>query len=325
MSASLALFALTLVLALAIAALLAGLCVVLVRTRVLALDPVARHRALLVLAVLPLLVGITSTASASLPAVLSLALPAIDHCDLHDDHHAHLCFVHGPHAVAPGAWSLLAALLLFAALRVGGALARLRRQSRLVEALVSTAQHDAATGATLVESALPLCMTAGLLRPRIVIARPLFASVSSCERDIMLAHEQAHVRRRDALSTLVARAACCFHVPALGRWMVRELEIAAEQACDEAAASGIGDRDAVAQAILAMSRAWADHTRAELPGPAFAVHAVERRVLALLDDAQPQRSLALPLWCLLIVLAMLLAAAGALHHVAESMLSTLAV
>jgi beta-lactamase regulating signal transducer with metallopeptidase domain len=323
---SLPLFAVALAVALAIGATAAACVVAGLRRRLLQCDPVTRHRALLLLTALPLVVGLALTLSASLPALVSLVVPSIDHCDLHDDEHAHLCLQHGPRALAPAVLPVLGVLVALALFRVARAGVRIVRARRLVRALVASGEDDTGRGITLVDTTLPICMVAGLRRPRIVVARELAARVEPEQLEIMLAHERSHVRRRDALVSVLARALCSLHVPSIGRWLSRELAIAAEQACDEAAARETGDRDAVAATIVAMQRAWLVHGTARIAtvGHGFAMHALERRVRSLLDDPVAARSLAVPTWCLAGLVVVTLAATSVLHHVAESALSHLA-
>ena len=58
--------------------------------------------------------------------------------------------------------------------------------------------------------------------PRVLLSRGLFDALSAEERAVILAHERAHVRRRDALVGSVARAVAVFHLPWVGRWLVHE-------------------------------------------------------------------------------------------------------
>ena len=143
---------------------------------------------------------------------------------------------------------------------------------------------------------------------------------------MVLAHERAHVRRRDALVGSVVRALAVVHLPWVGRWLVQELEVAAEQACDEEAARFVTDRVTVAAAILTVERA-AQHaaTRALAPvAVAFGARAVERRVEALLVEPEPPRSLRPLAISIGVGLVSVLVFADELHHLTESVLSVIA-
>lgn len=284
-------------------------------------EPRARHRALVGLASLPLVAGGTLLLAASLPSIVALFAPAFDHCAAHDDAHAHLCFRHVPHH---GIHTALLLLLVFVStyvfLRAVFASMTLVRASRLWDALAATGEWRADLEVTVLAAAQPLCVAAGLLRPRVLISRGLLASLSEAERTVVLAHERAHVRRRDALVASGVRALGTLHLPFVARWLVRELEIAAEQACDEEAA-GVSDRLGVASTILAVERAVQASALA-LPGAvAFGQRGVERRVEALLADPAPRRSLRVPAMITVIVICALLTSSGELHHLTESLLA----
>src|SRR5262245_43500495 len=62
----------------------------------LRIEPETRHRALVLLAALPLFISGVLLLSASLPSLISIVRPEWDHCLTHDDGHPHLCFRHLP-------------------------------------------------------------------------------------------------------------------------------------------------------------------------------------------------------------------------------------
>jgi beta-lactamase regulating signal transducer with metallopeptidase domain len=164
------------------------------------------------------------------------------------------------------------------------------------------------------------------VRPRVLISRGLLESLGSEERSVVLAHERAHVRRRDALAAGVVRALAGVHLPRVGSWLVNELGVAAEQACDDEAATAVADRVAVASAILTVERAvWRSTApRLELVGIAFGARAVERRVEALLAEPLPPTSLRSLTGPLGVALLAVVLHAGALHHATEFLLSAVA-
>lgn len=290
-------------------------------------EPRARHRAIAMLAALPAASAAVLLFAASLPSLVALAAPALDHCPAHDDGHAHLCFVHLPEVgIHAGLLLVLVFLVSYAALRAAFAAASVARAVRLVAALVKTGERRGDLGVTIVETPQPVCFAAGLLRPHVLLSRGLFEALSLEERAVVLAHERAHVRRRDALVGGVVRALAVAHVPGIGRWLVRELEVAAEQACDEEAARVVADRVSVAAAILTVERA-ARHTTGGALAPVaapFGARAVERRVEALLGEPAPRRSLRPLAIAVAVGLASALVLAGELHHLTESVLSVIA-
>ncbi len=284
-------------------------------------EPRARHRALVGVASLPLVAGVTLLLAASLPSIVALFAPGFDHCAAHDDAHAHLCFRHLPHH---GIHTALLLVLVFVStyllLRAVFATTTLIRAGRLWDALTATGEWRADLELTVLETPQPLCVAAGLLRPRVLMSRGLLTSLGEPERAVVLAHERAHVRRHDALVASGVRAMASLHLPFVARWIVREVELAAEQACDEEAA-GVSSRLAVASTILAVERAVQASTFAPHGAVAFVQRGVERRVEALLADPAPHRSLRVPALIAMIAIGALFAASGELHHLTESALA----
>jgi Mg-chelatase subunit ChlD len=74
----------------------------------------------------------------------------------------------------------------------------------------------------------------------------------------VLAHERAHIRRRDCLIRLTSHVnVCIFWFHPLAWWIERELARLAEEACDDVAVSEIKDGDEYAAALVAVARAVA--------------------------------------------------------------------
>lgn len=321
------LFALAAALYAALGALAASAMLPWLRSTLPTWEPAGRHRALLLLASVPAGSALVLILAVSLPSMLALAAPWLDHCTVHGGGHAHLCFVHLPEVgIRLGLLLLLAYLFALGMVRLTRAGIGLVRAERVVAALERSGEPAPVPGLTLVESTQPICVAAGLFRPRILMSRGLFELLSPEECVIVIAHERAHIRRRDAFTRAVVRALTVLHVPSASNWLRKEFDVAAEQACDEEAAAASGDRVRVAATILKVERAARVATTGYL-GPvalAFGVSVVERRVEALLCSPEPPRSLRLPL---LLLAGLAIAAIGfsdALHHLSESVLSHIA-
>jgi hypothetical protein len=307
--------------------LLSAAIVRLVAGRVVGLEPRTRHRALALLAALPLLIAAALMLSATLPSLLSLELPGFDHCVVHHDGHPHLCFLHLPQmGMNSGARFVLLVFLGHAALRTLVASARVARSLQGLRSLRLSGEERADLGVTVIETPQAVCLTAGLWRPQVLLSRGLIATLSAEERSIVLAHERAHVRRRDALVASAVRVLAALHIGAVARWLVQELGVAAEQACDEEAGDVMGDRIAVAAAILTVERAVQQSAAIDLAplALAFGACAVERRVEALLTEPVPPRSLLAILAVGAGIAMALLAQSGELHHLIEALLSYVA-
>lgn len=251
-------------------------------------------------------------------AALALALPSLlvalgldeDHC-LEHGHGPHLCAFHG---------ELLSPLLLGLG---GAALAMLAlRGTRLVVARLRTARdlrrltalsRPLAPGVRLVPTDLPICHTVGALRPRVLVSDRLDPEVLP----VALAHEAAHVARRDTLQLLLLDLGALALPSGLGAALRAGFVRAADEVCDDAAAQIHGPLR-VAEALLRVARGPA------LPGAlALCAGDLERRVRRLLDGgAPPAPSRALPLGLALGSALLALAALGAdpLHHAVEHLL-----
>ncbi|HEY7726158.1 MAG TPA: M48 family metalloprotease [Anaeromyxobacteraceae bacterium] len=147
----------------------------------------------------------------------------------------------------------------------------------------------------------PAVWCAGVRRPAVLISRGALELLDPAERRAALAHEIAHVARRDPLTSwglFAARAALFFNPVAqvLGRAAARE----AERRADDLAGELCGDRLALASALLKLHRAGAPPPRTLPFGSALAEplrrarsHDAEVRCRRLLDgDAPPPAPLA---------------------------------
>lgn len=102
----------------------------------------------------------------------------------------------------------------------------------------------------LVATGEQLAVTVGLVRPYVVVSTALVETLGRAELRAVLAHEQAHLRRRDPLRVLVARVlvAHLWFLP-VARDLRRRARSGFELAADRAAAGRYG-RSALAGALL---------------------------------------------------------------------------
>ena len=202
-------------------------------------------------------------------------------------------------ALAPLIWALGAAIVL---LRLGVGLAGVWRLAR--RATMMTDAHwlhrahaiaqalGMARGVTLLKGdrgSVP--MTWGVLQP--VVWLPADADSWDDERrTVVLAHELAHVRRRDALTQWIAHLALLLHWFNPLAWMaLKRFRDERERACDDAVLT-LGTRATTyADHLLDIVRS---HGAAGGPVPALAMarrSQFEGRLLAILDGASPRRGL----------------------------------
>jgi Zn-dependent protease with chaperone function len=125
--------------------------------------------------------------------------------------------------------------------------------------------------------------TVGWRSPRIYVARALADRLEPDQLTAVLAHEGAHVARRDPLRLSLLRFLTCtlFWIPALRR-LADDIADDAEIQADDAAAAG--QPLVLASAIVALARSMAEFT---LPHAAVGFHRselLERRVRRLLGE-----------------------------------------
>jgi Zn-dependent protease with chaperone function len=122
----------------------------------------------------------------------------------------------------------------------------------------------------VIGAAAPFALTYGVLRPRVLVSTGLAEVLAGGELAAVLTHEQEHVRGRDPVKAVVARAlpARYFYVPYLARLRARYIA-GRELAADRAAIAACG-RAPLAGALLTVSGgpAWA----AAAPAAAMAGH-----------------------------------------------------
>ncbi len=145
-------------------------------------------------------------------------------------------------AFARAAYAAGAVLLLLRFFAGWYAAARLVRRASPVACDCETPVRESSLLAT------PL--TVGVLAPMIIL--PLGSRAWPAEKfRACLAHELAHIRRRDPFVAFVAHLNCCvFWFHPLAWWLERTLAASAEEAADEAAVRAIGDRPRYAEVLL---------------------------------------------------------------------------
>ncbi len=91
-------------------------------------------------------------------------------------------------------------------------------------------------------SRIPIPMALGVLRPEICLPRQALTKLAPTEQDAVLAHELAHLTRRDPAWLLLCQVLeCLFFFQPLNRLARRRLQESAEFACDAAAARNADD------------------------------------------------------------------------------------
>lgn len=159
-----------------------------------------------------------------------------------------------------------------------------------------------------------LAFTVGLFNPRIVLSTGLLALCDSLERDIVLRHEQGHVRHRDNLRLLFAKMVS---LPMPGATsFIQELRLSVEKRCD-LLASKTHSRCDVARCIVKLAQS----SCATLPRVCgFVDQAVEQRVLTLLNPAPKPVPPLITIATAAAMVALVALSVNPLHHQIELLL-----
>jgi bla regulator protein blaR1 len=127
-------------------------------------------------------------------------------------------------------------------------------------------------------------MLIGALRPRVLVPLDFERRYSAEEREFVLAHERAHVRRRDTVVNAFGAAwLCVFWFNPVMFWAMRLLRFDQDLACDAAvlAAAGKGCRSRYAEALLKTQLAGEGASALPLACHWRSVHPLRRRIAAL--------------------------------------------
>lgn len=127
-------------------------------------------------------------------------------------------------------------------------------------------------------------MLLGALRPRVLVPLDFEQRYSAEEREFVLAHERAHMRRGDTLANALGAAWLCFFwFNPVMFWALRLLRFDQDLACDAAvlAAAGRSCRGRYAEALLKAQLAGEGVLPVPLACHWRSVHPLRRRIAAL--------------------------------------------
>lgn len=284
----------------------------LLRRRLLAAHPALASNLLLLLLAFPFILSLLST--------LLLFSPALEN-NLVSEHCHENCQAHVPLVEIPGLAELgLLMIAVIMALLLGKLIYNLRTARRLMAQLSACATRSGEF--ELLADDTPFVFTLGWWRNRIFMTRGLLERCNDDDVAIILAHENAHARRKDNLRLLSARLFLLVLPGFVAQRFYEDLHKTTESACDFEAAKSHSGVD-VADALLKIHKlvpshaAYGDATISS----AFTGAEVEYRIRALLDDrrlGRLQRYFAQACALALLVLSTLLV--DPLHHSVELLL-----
>jgi hypothetical protein len=157
----------------------------------------------------------------------------------------------GASATPPRHWLPYALVVVYLA-GVSLFLGRLFYGWQLVSSMIRRAQ-PCGSGRIRESPEVAVPLTAGAIRPVIVLPTA-WREWPADTRDAIVAHEMAHVRRRDPLIALLARVnRALFWFHPLAWWLERQLAVTAEHACDEAAARTVAEPRRYAEILVEMA------------------------------------------------------------------------
>ncbi len=294
---------------------LVGACLSLFERKLNALTAAAQARVLFGVSFIPLLASVAIMAAALSP----LFGFRVDHCS--DSHlHPHLCGAQRVNSLPAVTLVCLASVFLLRLLvncvdLLRSALMVTRTRRALSRVCVGIAEG----GAKILPFPEPQAFVLGALRPCTFVTQGLLSEAHKEHLAPVLAHERAHIRRRDPLRRMLAGFALGFHLPGLAKQIEQRLARAHEMAADTAAAEELKSGERVARALVRLTLA---RKRAPQLALSFAGSDVEARVVRLLDprarDDRPKLPVLLSAIALFFVLVG--ASAGALHHGVEIVL-----
>ncbi len=266
----------------------------------------------------PLWVPLALICAAFTPGLVGALLSSGDHCLSHGHHH-HLCLLHPPqHTGGALFWAAPVTLLAAAALALIPGARRLVSQRRLARALLSVSRgsslgHDV----RLLDHPEPMALAVGCKAPRIMISTGLMERASQHTLDAILAHERAHIERKDVAFAIADRLAAALLPPAIAAALLEGLALACEQACDERAADLTGGPVRMARALTEVAR-----LNMTIPDAGLSVASgqFEARILYLLGP--PRRGGNRPIAAALAA-GIVAAGAGPIHTAIEHLLNHL--
>jgi bla regulator protein BlaR1 len=146
--------------------------------------------------------------------------------------------------------------------------------------------------------------------PRLLLPEGLWNQLSAAQQDTLLAHELAHLRRRDHwVRWLELAAVALYWWNPVVWWAQRELQESEEQCCDAWVVAVLpAAADVYAEALL-QTLTYLSQARAPVPvgaSGAGRVHHVKRRLIMILDGTVPKALSPAGRWAVLVLAAVLL-------------------
>lgn len=241
-----------------------------------------------------------------------------DHC--HGDCGDHVPLVNSPWLAGVGL-CLLAVLVAGLAVHFSLSLSRGIRMRRQLKLLTTPDQ-----GFQRVNSGVVAVFTLGWWQPEVYVSTALLSNCQDQDLSVILAHEKAHLTRRDNLALLLVKVFTCMLPRRLQQDVLADMHLLCEQACDFASAKRHKPVQ-VAETLVRIGRLLKSQRP---PQAAITTHFdgsdLALRVQALLAISQRKRLAGWQLGLLLtLTLILLYCALSPLHHGVEWLIELLEV
>ncbi|MCO7223379.1 M56 family metallopeptidase [Pleionea sp. CnH1-48] len=266
------------------------------------------------------LLWFAATMPLSLPILISVSLVILsiakltgwldDHCLTHSLHHPHFCLVHFPEVtlstIQSGLWICVIMVLTSAfiyraaykikALYQRNQLARLVQPNKLFQ---------------LFEHRQLLAFTSGVFSPKIFMSTGIMKYLTKREQRIVLAHESAHIRRKDVFKNIWFEIFLTFHLSP-GK-LQKRWQLSTEIRADQDVANQFNQLE-VAEVLLKLARCQ----QSNLYPVSILGSEVEQRIRFLLEREQSKTkffSSNIMLWSYFLLLPLLVVSN---HHAIET-------
>lgn len=193
------------------------------------------------------------------------------------------------------------------------------QRARKAQNLLRLGDHSPQHGCYIVPAPQAFAATVGVWKPAIVISQRLVQALTPEQLEVVLAHERAHQRRRDALLFAVLQWVLTMHLSKARRFLMERARTSTEQLCDRAAAAEVRDSLAVAETILSVTR-LNNGQRPPVDGLGFGSHRLEERIRTLLDGPHARPTDRFLAALLLLGIGTALLYLHELHHLVEASL-----
>ena len=281
----------------------------LLQHKIRSLNPARQSDILLFWNMLPVLASFFILFVALLPSLLEMLGISTDHCLGHPEGHLHFCLIH-LHAPSNSLfiWGPALFYLGFLLTVVLNLCVDLCETCRFKRKLNNFNPEKIAADTFLLDTDTPLALSCGLWRQQIFLSTGLVNNLSGDEYDIVIQHERAHIKRRDALKKLLARGFSLAHFPALRRQQLCLFILSNEQACDNASVRQPRDKSTAAELLVKIEKLYRGHffSQSALTSGVMSpeTNILAERIHNLLNNKNPQSS-SFPL-----ILAMIMIAAA---------------